>query len=178
MAETKDKIVTVESLDALHKYNQESYMVNNNPSATGSLSLNRRADTTISQGSVALGGNTVAQAVFSVALGNSTEAHSAYSYAEGLCNIAKCPCQHVQGRYNIVDEDKKFAHIVGNGTKEDGVEKRSNAHTVDWEGNAWYAGSVEASCFILKSSTENSTKKFKITVDDTGVLTATEITEI
>ena len=28
---------------------------------------------------------------------------------------------------------------------------------------------------ILKSSTENSTKKFKITVDDSGTLTATEV---
>ena len=36
---------------------------------------------------------------------------------------------------------------------------------------------VEPSYIILRSSTENSTKKFKITVDDNGVLTATEITE-
>jgi hypothetical protein len=31
--------------------------------------------------------------------------------------------------------------------------------------------------FILISSTEGSTKKFKITIDDDGVLTATEIIE-
>lgn len=31
--------------------------------------------------------------------------------------------------------------------------------------------------FILRSTTPNSTKKFKITVDDTGALTATEVTE-
>jgi hypothetical protein len=31
--------------------------------------------------------------------------------------------------------------------------------------------------FILNSSTEGSTKKFKITIDDDGVLTATEIVE-
>ena len=31
--------------------------------------------------------------------------------------------------------------------------------------------------FVLCSSTANSTKKFKITVDDTGTLSATEITE-
>jgi hypothetical protein len=31
--------------------------------------------------------------------------------------------------------------------------------------------------FILNSSTEGSTKKFKVTVDDTGALTAVEITE-
>ena len=35
----------------------------------------------------------------------------------------------------------KYAHIVGNGT---GIadNQRSNAHTLDWEGNAWFAGKV------------------------------------
>lgn len=36
---------------------------------------------------------------------------------------------------------------------------------------------IEHSYIILKSSTEDSTKKFKVTVDDDGVLTATEIAE-
>ena len=34
-----------------------------------------------------------------------------------------------------------YAHIVGNGTAEDA---RSNAHTLDWSGNAWFAGKVSA----------------------------------
>lgn len=33
----------------------------------------------------------------------------------------------------------KYAHIVGNGTSDD---NRSNAHTLDWDGNAWYAGTL------------------------------------
>jgi hypothetical protein len=33
----------------------------------------------------------------------------------------------------------KYAHIVGNGTS---TSKRSNAHTLDWEGNAWFAGKI------------------------------------
>ena len=37
--------------------------------------------------------------------------------------------------------------------------------------------SALATNFILNSSTEGSTKKFKITVDDAGVLTATEVVE-
>ena len=37
---------------------------------------------------------------------------------------------------------------------------------------------VEAPYFILKSSTEGSTKRFKITIDDSGVLIPTEIVEI
>ena len=47
---------------------------------------------------------------------------------------------------------------------------------IDWSGNAWYAGTVEGTAMIVKSSTEGSSKRFKITVDDSGVITATEIT--
>lgn len=36
---------------------------------------------------------------------------------------------------------------------------------------------VEPPYIVLKSSTENSAKRFMITVDDDGVLTATEIIE-
>ena len=49
---------------------------------------------------------------------------------------------------------------------------RSNAHTLDWDGNAWYAGSVEATALILKSE---SGKRFKITVNDNGELSTVEI---
>ncbi len=38
------------------------------------------------------------------------------------------------------------------------------------------SGTVEEKALILPSSTEGSTKRFKITVDDTGTLTATEVT--
>jgi hypothetical protein len=34
---------------------------------------------------------------------------------------------------------KDYAHIVGNGTKDS---DRSNIHTLDWNGNAWYAGKI------------------------------------
>ena len=79
----------------------------------------------------------------------------------------------MQGKYNIDDLNEKYAHIVGNGTSDTA---RSNAHTVDWEGNAWYAGTVEGTAMIVKSSTANSIKKFKITVDDAGTLSATAVT--
>ena len=36
--------------------------------------------------------------------------------------------------------------------------------------------SIELDSLVLTSSTEGSTKKFRITVDDTGALTATEVT--
>lgn len=102
------------------------------------------------------------------------EALGEYSHSEGEGTIAQGNAQHTQGRYNIIDTENKYAHIVGNGTNENA---RSNAHTVDWNGNGWFAGAVEATGIILPSTTEGSAKRFLITVDDTGVLTATEITE-
>lgn len=63
------------------------------------------------------------------------------SSAEGLETVAAGDYSHVQGKYNEIDAEGKYAHIVGNGTDD---WSRSNAHTVDWEGNAWYAGKVTA----------------------------------
>lgn len=105
--------------------------------------------------------------------GSLTSATKTGAHAEGLWTIASSTYQHVQGQYNVEDTTGTYAHIVGNGTKET---KRSNAHTLDWSGNAWFAGTVEGTAMIVKSSTEGSSKRFKITVDDSGAITATEIT--
>lgn len=95
-----------------------------------------------------------------------------HSHAEGYYTTACGDYSHVQGKYNTLDTEGKYAHIVGNGTSDT---HRSNAHTVDWQGNGWYAGSLEATALILKSSTPGSAKRFKITVDDSGTLMAVEI---
>lgn len=142
------------------------------------------------------GNTTEASGDASHAEGNVTKASGPCSHAEGnYCN-ALGKYQHVQGKYNIesgtptsiVDSD--YAHIVGNGTSKN---KRSNAHTLTWSGVPWYQGrpqfggtamdngaqTVMANGdkeIILASSTADSTKKFKITVDDTGTLSATEVT--
>lgn len=75
-----------------------------------------------------------------------TEARAEASHAEGIGTIANGAHQHVQGRYNIEDGKHmtgKYAHIVGNGYEdEDYNYVRSNAHTLDWDGNAWFAGDV------------------------------------
>ena len=105
--------------------------------------------------------------------GEDNVAHGDYSHAEGYFTEAYGLGQHTQGKYNIIDPEGKYAHIVGNGTADDA---RSNAHTLDWNGNAWYAGSIEAvNGLIVKSSTEGSSKRFKITVDDSGTISATEL---
>ena len=83
--------------------------------------------------------------------GTST-AFGRYSHSEGNNTISQGECQHVQGRYNIVDTENKYSHIIGNGESSD---ERSNAHTVDWNGNAWYAGNVRSKDIVLEDSEGN-----------------------
>lgn len=82
---------------------------------------------------------TIASGLDSHAEGFKSKAEAPYSHAEGMETIAKTQAQHVQGKYNVADTENKYAHILGNGKSDT---ERSNAHTVDWEGNAWYAGDV------------------------------------
>lgn len=90
------------------------------------------------------GYSTEASGIRSHAEGNYTKALGDYSHAEGNYITTSGEFQHAQGKFNIDDVDAKgealntYAHIVGNGT----ADARSNAHTLDWEGNAWYAGDV------------------------------------
>jgi hypothetical protein len=77
--------------------------------------------------------------------GFGTIASGKRSHSEGLNTIAAGNAQHVQGKNNIADVDAEgnalstYAHIVGNGLT---PTKRSNAHTLDWDGNAWYQGDI------------------------------------
>ena len=72
--------------------------------------------------------------------GKETQAIGEASHAEGIGTIANGIGQHVQGKYNEVDENDDYAHIIGNGNNH---HERSNAYTLDWEGNAWFAGNIE-----------------------------------
>lgn len=120
-------------------------------------------------------GSSIASGRLSHSEGSGTTASGKHSHAEGFKTIAASENQHVQGKYNIEDAEEKYAHIVGNGyvtTSKETV--RSNAHTLDWEGNAWFAGSVEGTALILTSP---GGKRFKVTVSESGSLTAAEITE-
>ena len=89
---------------------------------------------------------TKASGYASHAEGYETESRGYNSHAEGAGTVAVGDESHAQGRYNIIDEDGKYAHIVGNGseaTSYGGEPTRSNAHTVDWDGNAWFAGNIK-----------------------------------
>ena len=92
------------------------------------------------------GEDTIASGEFSHAEGEDTIASGSNSHAEGFYTKASRRSQHAQGEYNIEDtegEDEfsrgKYAHIVGNGN----YTKRSNAHTLDWDGNGWFQGTVK-----------------------------------
>ena len=158
-----------ETTASVHCSHAEGYST----TASGDSSHAEGDGTTASgNGSHAEGYLTTASGDSSHAEGHDTTASGNGSHAEGYETKASSEYQHVQGKGNIEDSSGTYAHIVGNGTSF----ARSNAHTLDWSGNAWYAGTVEGKALILPSSTENSTKKFKITVDDSGAITTTEVT--
>lgn len=78
--------------------------------------------------------------------GQGNKAKGVASHAEGTLTIASGYSQHVSGQANIEDTENKYAVIVGNGSvgnyEGQNVVGRSNAYTLDWDGNAWYAGNV------------------------------------
>ena len=85
-------------------------------------------------------GGSTASGVYSHAEGPGSTASGSYAHAEGNHTIAVGSCSHVQGKYNISDSNATYAHIVGNGSIDS---NRSNAHTLDWSGNAWYQGNIK-----------------------------------
>lgn len=127
------------------------------------------------------GWNTYARGRGSHAEGNQSEARGEYSHAEGLetmafgeaahseghYTIAYGDYQHVQGRFNIEDRDddynplNTYAHIVGNG---EDYSIPSNAHTLDWDGNAWFAGDVYVGS-TSGTNKDDGSKKL-VTTDD------------
>ena len=184
-------------------WNADTKMNTENPTGTGSLSLNRKENTIIGEYSTAEGitceasgrcshaeggschaigttahaegsgtqanGNashaegdgTEANGLYSHAEGNfseangecshaegGSEANGDYSHTEGVNTIASRKGQHVFGKYNIADVEGadttaygKYVEIVGNGSANNA---RSNARTLDWDGNEVIAGKMQA----------------------------------
>ncbi len=71
--------------------------------------------------------------------GIGTAAANDGAHAEGEGTYAMGANQHVEGRYNIQDPDGNYLHIAGAGTNNS---NRKNVYTLDWLGNATYAGTV------------------------------------
>ena len=86
--------------------------------------------------------------------GLATTASGDQSHVEGRYTIAAGGAQHVEGTANIEDTGDKYIHIAGNGT----FEERSNAHTLAWDGTAWFAGDVYVGSASGKDKDEGSVK--------------------
>jgi hypothetical protein len=192
--DTKGTVYTINGTSVTAETGAETFNDYTNNIASGKYSHSEGSGTTASgytahaegefttasdEGSHAEGFYTMASGGASHAEGNSTIASGFISHAEGWSTIASGEYQHVQGKFNIEDTENKYAHIIGNGYYDSDNKQscRSNAYTLDWSGNGWFAGTVEGTGVIIKSSTEGSNKRFKITVDDSGAITATELVE-
>ena len=68
------------------------------------------------------------------------EAEGAQVFGQGC--ISSSNWSMTAGKYNANDTNKEYAHVVGNGTSNT---SRSNAYTLDWQGNGTFAGTVSSS---------------------------------
>lgn len=82
----------------------------------------------------------------SIAFGENVTASGSYSHAEGVSTIANHRSQNVSGEYNVADasflnetDRGQFVEIIGNGASSN---LRSNARTLDWDGNEHLSGNV------------------------------------
>lgn len=125
--------------------------------ATGAVSHSEGLDTVASGDySHAEGEGTTAEGKWSHTEGKSTNTKGWASHAEGNEAVAQGICSHAEGRFTVAlgenqhvegilnIEDTTSLHIVGNGTytESSGQKTKSNAHTLDKLGNAWFAGNV------------------------------------
>ena len=91
------------------------------------------------------GQNAIASGEQSHAEGYYTNAFGNYSHAEGNYTTAQRKSQHVFGEYNVLDTAGttttrgNYVEIVGNGSTNNA---RSNARTLDWNGNEVLAGKL------------------------------------
>lgn len=117
-----------------------------NLSADGSFAVAQGQSTSASgQASHAEGVGSSASGSGSHAEGNSTISSGLASHAEGYGTIANHKSQHASGEYNIADPSQNesyqrgtYIEIVGNGD----YSTRSNARTLDWNGNEVLAGKL------------------------------------
>lgn len=133
-------LFTVASVYAAHAEGDSSEATGNSSHAEGSST---RATAT---GSHAEGNVTEANGQYSHAEGKNAIANGRYSHAEGFFTTASHRSQHVFGEYNVLDDSTaadtargNYVEIVGKGTANSA---RSNARTLDWDGNEKIAGSL------------------------------------
>lgn len=126
---------TTESTD--YKLGTAAFAEGKDTKAKGNYSHAEGYSTTASGAySHAEGRSSTASGSVSHAEGTDTVASGIRSHASGWGTVAKGQNQTAIGKYNVEDTSEKYALIVGNGTST----ARSNAFTVDWNGNAEAGG--------------------------------------
>ena len=186
---SSDKLLVVQSQgQGLVPYG--SKLDSANPTGTGALSINRKANTTTGTNSVTLGTNCTASGSSAIAEGSSTTASGNYSHVEGAGGTASGERSHAEG--NTCVSSGSFSHAEGNQTKanrrsqhtfgEFNIEEtgttttkgtyieivgngtsdanRSNARTLDWSGNEVLAGDL-----TINGNVNLSLKNYGVTIN-------------
>ena len=130
-----------------------SHAEGSDTTASGNNSHAEGYDTTASgYASHAEGYDTTASGWASHAEGYDLTASGYASHAQNFGTIAASEAQTALGRWNVGDANNTYAVIVGNGT--DGG-NRSNALTVDWDGNVAHGVDIPWTNLQLESSVES-----------------------
>lgn len=115
-----------------------SVAIGNNSTATSDYCISiGNSSSSKSVGAISLGENAIASGSHSVAIGTYVASTSNYNTVIGKYNAATVSSN---GSYLDVGD---YAFIIGNGTANTTAD-RSNALTVDWNGNLWTANNVSA----------------------------------
>lgn len=117
--------------------------------ADGYIRTGQHSGSVIGIGATVEGIDNIASGDGSHAEGVNTTASGSYSHVEGFSTIAKGIASHVFGEYNEEDVNNitrhsgegygNYVEIVGNGSADNA---RSNARTLDWNGNEILAGKL------------------------------------
>ena len=119
-----------------------SGMSSENPTGTGSLSINRKADTDIGTMSTALGNNATASGSSSLAEGFSTVASGSSSHAEGENTTASGTDSHTEGRGTTASGQS--SHAEGQGTTASGEYSHSEGYNTTAYGECSHSEGSES----------------------------------
>lgn len=125
----------------------------------------------LGQQSHAEGALSIATGACSHSEGSGAESLGDCSHAEGFYTRANHKSQHVFGEYNIFDDSAtestargNYVEIVGNGTSN----TRSNARTLDWNGNEVLAGKLTVGA-APTANMDVATKQYVDNLVDTAI---------
>ena len=122
---------------AASNHTHTELMSKNNPTGTGSFSLNRKANTTIGDNSFAEGDNTIASGYFSHAEGDSTTASEYATHAEGDSTTASGYASHAEGEMTTASGHD--SHAEGSETTASGEKSHAEGQSTTASGDFSHA---------------------------------------